>query len=129
MTALSDFASGLIAPVAGLVSEFIEDKDKANDLAHKLSTLAGDRHQSLMMAQIEVNKLDAQSGNWFQAGWRPAVGWVCVGGMVNNFILLPYMMALNTNIVPMDWASMSTVLMGLLGLGTLRTIEKIKDKA
>jgi hypothetical protein len=129
MGAISDFASGLIAPVAGLVSEFIEDKDKANELAFKLSTLAGDRHQSMMLAQVEINKLDAQSGNWFQAGWRPAVGWVCVIAMANNFIVLPYALAISENIVPMDWAAMSPVLLGMLGLATNRTVEKIKGKA
>lgn len=128
MTGLSDFATGLIEPVTGLISKFVPDKDKANQLAHDLATMADKNHQDLMLAQIDLNKADAQSGKWWQAGWRPAVGWVCVGGMVNNFWLLPYMLAFNDNIVPMDWAAMSPILMGLLGLGGLRSLEKIKGK-
>jgi hypothetical protein len=81
--------SDLIDPVAELLGKFIPDKDKASALAHDITTLASKQHQHLMLQQIEVNKLEAQSGNWFQAGWRPAVGWVGVAGMVNNFILLP----------------------------------------
>lgn len=120
--------SDLIDPVAELLGKFIPDKDKASALAHDITTLASKQHQHLMLQQIEVNKLEAQSGNWFQAGWRPAVGWVCVAGMVNNFILLPYLTALNAGIVPMDWAAMSPILMGLLGLGGLRTYEKTRKK-
>ncbi len=123
-----DILGALIDPVAKLLGKFIPDKDKALALAHEISTMAENHHQERMLAQIEVNKLDAKSGNWFQAGWRPAVGWVCVFGMINNFILLPYMMGLSDKIVPMDWTAMSPILMGLLGLGALRTYEKTRKK-
>ncbi len=121
--------AALIEPVSELIGKFVPDKDKANALAHDLATMADKHHNSAMMAQIEVNKIEAASGKWWQAGWRPAVGWVCVGGMINNFLLLPYMMVLSDKIVPMDWAAMSPILLGLLGLGGLRTFEKIKGKA
>ncbi len=121
--------NALIAPVTELLGKFIPDKDKAAAIAHDLATMADKHHNDAMMAQIEVNKIEAASGKWWQAGWRPAVGWVCVGGMINNFLLLPYMMVLSDKIVPMDWAAMSPILLGLLGLGGLRTFEKIKGKA
>lgn len=121
--------AALIEPVSELIGKFIPDKDKANALAHDIATMAEKQHHALMLAQVEVNKIEAASGKWWQAGWRPAVGWVCVGGMINNFLLLPYMMVLSDRIVPMDWAAMSPILMGLLGLGGLRTFEKIKGKA
>jgi len=123
---MGTFIAELIGPVTDLIGKFIPDKDKANALAHDLTTLADKQHHNIMLGQMEINKEDAKSGNWFQAGWRPAVGWVCVAGMINNFILLPYMMVLSNKIVPMDWAAMSPILMGLLGLGTLRTIEKVR---
>jgi hypothetical protein len=129
MGAISDFATGLIAPVAGLISEFVEDKDKANELAFKLATMAGDRHQSIMLGQMEINKLDAKSGNWFQAGWRPAVGWVCVAAMANNFLLLPYAGLIWEGVVPLDWQALLPVLLGMLGLGTMRSTEKLKGKS
>jgi hypothetical protein len=124
-----DILGALIEPVAGLIGKFIPDKDKANALAHDIATLAEKQHQALMLQQIEVNKIEAQSGRWFQANWRPAVGWVCVIGMLNNFVLLPYMMVFSDKIIPMDWAAMSPILMGLLGLGGLRSMEKLKGKA
>jgi hypothetical protein len=129
MSALSTFASGLIAPITGLVSEFIEDKDKANEIAYKIASEVGERESQERLGQMAINKEDSKSGNWFQAGWRPAVGWVCVTAMANNFLILPYAMAISPAIVPMDWASMLPVLLGMLGLATNRTIEKIKGKA
>jgi hypothetical protein len=129
MGAIGDFAKGLIEPIAGLISEVIPDTDKRDEIAFKLATLAGDRHQSLMMAQIAVNKADAESGKFWQSGWRPFFGWA--GGMafVNNFILIPWAQAAGLDIIPMDWQTMSPVVMGILGLGGARTVEKVKGKA
>ena len=77
MGALGDFAQGLIAPITGLASKFITDKDKAAQLAYELARLAGDRHQSLMEAQLEVAKIEAGHKSMFVAGARPAIMWIC----------------------------------------------------
>ena len=80
--------SSLIGPAAEIVGKFVQDKDKAAELAHEMSTMA-DRHaQQAMLAQIEVNKAEAQ-GNWFQASWRPLCGYVCVLGLAVNFLISP----------------------------------------
>ena len=50
------FLKELVGPVSGLVSEFIEDKDQANKLAHEIATLAEKQHHAEVMAQVEVNK-------------------------------------------------------------------------
>ena len=98
--------AALIEPVAGIISKFVPDKDKANALAHDIATLAEKQHHQIMLGQMEINKADAKSGNWWQAGWRPFFGWA--GGMafVNNFILIPWAQAAGLEIVPMDWATM-----------------------
>ena len=67
----------LIAPVTGLLDKFIEDKDQKAKLAHEIATMSQKHAQELSIAQIEVNKAEAQSGSLFKGGWRPAVGWVC----------------------------------------------------
>ena len=122
----------LIGPVAGLLDKFIEDKDTKNALAHEISTMA-DRHaQELAKGQLEVNKVEASSSSIFVSGWRPAVGWVCVLGMAGNFIVIPisnFILALvdSTVTIPLiDTATMMPVLMGMLGLGAMRSAEKIK---
>ena len=122
----------LIGPVTGLLDKFIEDKDAKNALAHEISTMA-DRHaQELAKGQLEVNKVEASSSSIFVSGWRPAVGWVCVLGMAGNFIAIPisnFILALvdSTVTIPLiDTATMMPVLMGMLGLGAMRSAEKIK---
>lgn len=88
-------------------------------------------------AQNEVNLAEAQSGSLFVSGWRPAVGWVCVGGTVYGFILQPILAwatgivaALAAAAIPappsLDMTTLLGLLTGLLGLGTLRTVEKVQ---
>ena len=124
--------TSLIAPVSGLLDKFIEDKDKKNALAHEIATMAQKHAQEIAKSQIEVNKTEAAHKSLFVAGWRPAVGWVCVMGMASNFLVIPVAnfalaMASSTVVVPvLDLSQMMPVLMGMLGLGAMRTAEKVK---
>lgn len=123
----------LIEPVTGLLDKFIEDKDQKAQLAHELATMA-DRHaQELAIAQIEVNKAEAASGSVFKGGWRPFIGWVCGGAFAYHFVLQPVIvfavLTAGVDLPPLpefDMASLMTVMMGMLGLGGLRTYEKQK---
>jgi hypothetical protein len=122
----------LIGPVTGLISEFVEDKDKSKALAHEIATMAEKHANDIAKAQIEVNKVEAASSSLWVSGWRPAVGWVCVLGMAGNFMVIPFanfVLALldidvNIPLVPLD--TMMPVLMGMLGLGAMRSFEKTK---
>jgi hypothetical protein len=122
----------LIGPVAGLLDKFIEDKDTKNALAHEISTMAERHAQELAKGQLEVNKVEAASKSMFVAGWRPAVGWVCVLGMSSNYILIPFAnfglaLAASDIVVPLiDTSTMMPVLMGMLGLGAMRSVEKVQ---
>jgi hypothetical protein len=125
--------SKLIGPVTGLLDKVIEDKDQKAQLAHELATMA-DRHaQDLALAQIEVNKAEAASGSIFKGGWRPFIGWVCGGAFAYHFVLQPVIvfgvLTAGIDLPPLpefDMASLMTVMMGMLGLGGLRTYEKQK---
>lgn len=120
----------LIGPVTGILDKFIEDKDQKAKLAHDLATLSERHAQELAQAQIEVNKVEASHHSIFVAGWRPGLGWVCVLGMAGNFVVIPlanFVLALAqidivVPLVPLD--TMMPVLMGMLGLGAMRTYEK-----
>ncbi|MDC1282147.1 holin family protein [bacterium] len=117
--------SQLIGPVAGLLDKFIPDKDAAAALSHEIATMAERHGQELALAQLAVNKEEAK-GNWFQSSWRPATAWVCVMGMAINFMISPLLAPWEINVPQVDTATMMPVLMGLLGLGTLRTFERTK---
>ena len=87
---------------------------------------------SAQTQQIEVNNSEAQSGNLFVAGWRPAVGWMCAFAMGYTYIfkpLLDYVLLINGYPSLPDFSvnELDTLLMGMLGLGGLRTFEKVKD--
>ena len=120
----------LVGPVTGLLDKFIEDKDVKNKLAHDLSTMAERHAQELAKGQLEVNKTEAAHKSLFVAGWRPAIGWICGLGMASNFLVIPianFVLALtgSTILVPLlDTGEMMPVLMGMLGLGAMRTYEK-----
>jgi|TARA_R100001224_G_scaffold20412_2_gene10186 hypothetical protein len=122
----------LIGPVTGLLDKFIEDKDKTNAIAFQISTMAEKHAQELAKAQLEVNKTEAAHRSLFVSGWRPAVGWTCCIGLASQYILIPmanFALALADSTVEipvLDMATMMPVLMGMLGLGAMRTIEKTK---
>tara|TARA_R110000744_G_scaffold184395_3_gene303792 strand:- start:13 stop:411 length:399 start_codon:yes stop_codon:yes gene_type:complete len=122
----------LIGPVTGLLDKFIEDKDKKNAIAHKIATMAQEHAQELSKAQIEVNKKEAEHKSLFVAGWRPAVGWVCCLGMASNFLVIPmanFALALSDSTITIPLIALSEmmpVLLGMLGLGAMRTVEKAK---
>lgn len=123
----------LIGPVTGLLDKFIEDKDQKAKLAHEIATMAERHAQERALAQIEVNKTEAASRNPFVAGWRPFIGWTCGVALAWHFVLAPFLMFIAAWVgfeVPrlpvFDMDNLMTVLLGMLGLGGLRSFEKVK---
>ena len=64
-----NLVSSLVGPVTGLLDKFIEDKDQKNALAHEIATMAEKQAHEANMAQVEVNKAEAQHRSLFVAGW------------------------------------------------------------
>ena len=116
--------AGIIDKVAGHVDKFTLDKEEKAQLI-----------QEINKAQIEVNKVEAGSTNLFVSGWRPFVGWTCGFALCYHFVLQPLLMCVLSAIGnPMelpgfDMTTLTTVLMGMLGLGGLRSYEKVKRSA
>lgn len=117
----------LIGPATKLLDKFIPDADTKQKIAHELATMSEKHAQSIALAQVELNTAEAK-GNWFQSGWRPATGWVCVAGFTVNFLISPLAAAFDIVIPQADTTVMLPVLLGMLGLGTMRTAERLKDK-
>ena len=128
--------TALIGPVTNLVGKFIEDKDAKNKLAHEIATMAEKHAQELAKGQLEINKAEAQHKSIFVAGWRPFIGWVCGVALAYHFILYPIVVFILASfptetftiaqLPKFDMDSLMTVLLGMLGLGGLRTFEKSK---
>ena len=85
--------------------------------------------------QMDINKAEAASSSVFVSGWRPAIGWICGAGFAVQFVVGPlaeWGSALYGHPVKfpqMDTGTMMPLLLGMLGLGGLRTAEKLADKA
>lgn len=118
----------LIEPVSRVLDKFVEDKDLKLKLKHELNQ---ELHKA-NMAQIEVNKVEAQHRTVFVAGWRPFTGWICASALAYHFIIEPILVFtlaaqnIQLTLPTFDMSSLLTVLMGMLGLGGLRTYEKSK---
>ena len=95
-----------------------------------LAQLAADT--DLAKLQIQTNSAEA-AGNWFTAGWRPCIGWVCGAGLAYAALIEPFARFIAkvwfgyTGEFPViDTNLTMQILMGMLGLGAMRSIEKIK---
>jgi len=113
--------SALIGPVSAILDKVIPDKDLREKLSHEIATMADKQ----MSAQIEVNKVEASHKSLFVAGWRPAIGWICGLALLYSTIVSP-ILGIWFTVPAVDTSLLTTVLMGMLGLGTLRTVEKIQ---
>ena len=127
-----NFINSLVGPISTLLDKSIADKDLREKLSHEIATMAERHGQEQVMAQIEVNQEEAKNNSLFVSGWRPAVGWTCCLGLAGNFILIPmgnFVMTLAGSdvLIPLiDVSTMMPVLLGMLGLGSMRTVEKIR---
>ena len=123
----------LIGPVTGLLDKFIEDKDAKAKLAHDLATMAERHAQELAKGQLEINAAEAKHRSILVAGWRPFIGWTCGVALCWHFVLAPLVIFIAgytgytlPELPAFDMDSLMTVLLGMLGLGGLRTFEKAK---
>ena len=115
----------LIGPVTGLLDKIIEDKDQKNALAHKLATMADEHAQELAKGQLAVNAVEAAHKSLFVAGWRPFVGWICGVGLLYN-VLISQILAIWFEVPTVDPSLLTPILMGMLGMGAMRSYEKTK---
>lgn len=80
-----------------------------------------------MSAQAAIDQAEAASPKLFISGWRPMVGWICAMALAWDFILRPLLAWIFSAAIPaLDMSSLMGLLMGMLGLGTMRSVEKVK---
>jgi len=119
---------GVTSLVTDVINKIWPDKSEAEKQQLQAAVM-------VIQGQIDTNKVEAANPSAFVSGWRPFIGWVCGMGCAWNWIGLPvamYIAALISHpisVQPADITQMMPLLLGMLGLGGLRTVEKINGVA
>ena len=130
---------GILEGAADLIDIFYDSDEEKAEAKLKLIKLQQDgklkefeAKQKVMLAQMEVNKVEASHKSIFVAGWRPFVGWVCGFGVLYSFIVHPLIewacVIFKLEIVApkLETAILINLLLGMLGMAGVRAYEKIK---
>ena len=113
-----------------LIDKLIPDPAAKDAARLELLKLQQSGELEAMTAQTEINKVEAASSNLFASSWRPAIGWVCALAMFYQYLARPFLTAfLPSLFFPGLDENLWQLMMGMLGLGGLRTFEKIQNVA
>ena len=122
-----------LLPVVGdVLDRFFPNKEEKERAAREIEAKLAEHLAKIDLAQLEVNKQEAAHRSLFVAGWRPFVGWTCGLALFYTYVAQPiamFVMAQTGDLVQLphlDLSTMMPVLLGMLGLGGLRTYEKFK---
>ena len=122
-----------ILPVAGeVIDRVVPDKNAKAKAKRDLEKALVDAEVSGLLGQIEINKIEAASRSAFVAGWRPFIGWTCGSAMAYAYVVQPFLtfiLAQTGHLIELpriELGEMMPVLLGLLGLGGMRSFEKFK---
>lgn len=125
-----------IADAAGkIIDRVLPDANKAAEAKAELQRMRLSGELAQVTGQLEINKVEAGSASLFVSGWRPSVGWVCSAALAFQFIAAPLItwaaLLLGSKIAfpPLDTGTLISLLMALLGIGGLRTLEKLNGVA
>lgn len=122
--ALDPITAG-IGLVGKFVDKFVPDKDLATKLKADAASQEFAGELSLLVGQLEINKVEAAHKSLFVAGWRPFVGWVCGVGLLYNVLIQP-IFDIWVDMPEINPDLLYPVLLGMLGMSGLRTYEKFK---
>jgi hypothetical protein len=125
------FIGAVLDIIKGPLDKLIPDKNKRQEFEHAVTMSVYNSD----LSQMEVNKVEAAHHSIFVAGWRPFVGWTCGMSLALDFLVRPIVQwgilvyGEVVTLPTLDTAQLMPILMGMLGLGTLRTYEKFKGVA
>ena len=117
-----------------VLDRILPNKAEADRAKAELLTMQAKGELDQLMGQLEINKIEASHSSIFVAGWRPASGWICNIGLLYTFLIQPlltWMATIATIPVPpqIPFDALYVLLGSLLGVGTLRTVDKVKGVA
>jgi len=85
---------GAIGPIAkialGVIDKSVEDKDLKDKLKSQITSQMLDNNSKELQSAASIIKAEASSQHWLTATWRPALMWICIIVIFNNYILLPF---------------------------------------
>ena len=123
--------AGVIGPIVDGFLKFIPDKNERARAKEALESQMLAAMTGLVEGQLVINKQEASHGSIFVAGWRPAIGWICGSALGWNYIVQPIIswgaFIYGADLVDaprLETGELTTILLGMLGLGGLRTYEK-----
>ena len=126
-----ELLKGVLGPIVDGFLKFIPDKNKREEAKEQLESQMLLAMTGLVQGQLAINQKEAEHGSIFVAGWRPAIGWICGGALGWNFVIQPiaswaaFLSGIDLDGMPtLDTGQLTTILLGMLGLGGLRTYEK-----
>jgi hypothetical protein len=132
--ALPAIVAALAPIIGGLLEKVIPDTAARDKVAGEIAQKAAETASQAQLSQIEVSKVEAQHPSVFVSGFRPAAGWVCVGGLFYQHLAQP-LLAWGAAIVAipappqLDVTDLMFLLGSLLGIAIPRTVEKLKGVA
>ena len=128
--------SAVLPSVMEVAGRFLpEDKEKRAAAEREIQAKLTDSLAQVDLAQLGINKVEAAHRSMFVAGWRPFIGWTCGVALMYTYVLQPILVfglaqaGYLVELPKMDLGELMPVLMGILGLGGLRSWEKVKGVA
>lgn len=127
--------TALVPALGTLVDRLIPDRATAERAKADMEAALVKASNEAAMAQVEVNKIEAGHGSVFVAGWRPAIGWVCAAALAWAFIVAPVatwalaVLGVRESLPPIMTDNLFELVLAMLGLGGLRTFEKLRGVA
>lgn len=120
----------LLGVLPSLLDKIFPDKTKADEAKARLLEMQINGELEQIRGQLEINKEEAKSASVWVSGWRPAIGWVCASALAFQYLARPMLIGLGygVNLPALD-ETLWQLLFGMLGLGALRTVEKVKGAA
>ncbi len=123
-------AMDVVSGVANVVDQFVETDEEKRAFETVMARMAMEPAK----AQVELNKIEAGHRTMFVAGWRPFIGWTCGIALAYNYIardLLAWAVTASGSTMALPPAlqmeHLMTILLGMLGLGGMRTVEKLAN--
>jgi len=132
----------IIQGALALIDKAVPDKDEAAKIKLRVLEMENGKELEALKAdtllaqgQLEVNKEEAKSTSLFVAGWRPFIGWVCGSALAYQYLLRPllpwFAAVVGFPVPPLPGLeeALTELVFAMLGLGGLRTFERVKGKA
>ena len=127
--------TALLPALGTLVDRLIPDKAAAEKAKAEMEMQLVSAANEAALAQVEVNKIEAEHSSVFVAGWRPSIGWVCAAGLAWAFVVAPIaswalmVLGIKAELPAIQFDHLFELVLAMLGIGGLRTFEKMRGVA